>query len=243
MLARLDELLGTDNASRWRIISISASAIAMWGIASELRGIPVRDAQISATIVGALIFLVQVCTYCLRSPAPTVHVERAVGMPRRLAMGAVAAGVIIFLSIVPLPVVEAAVVSRRLRVLMPTGTLQASDVPTVTDILDTIHRSNVKVPASTLTRVRDALTILAAREPDSTTIPRAMDSLAQCSAENRPQAIPPAIESELNMGIQHLRRGIPPWPERIDPAEANAAAIAFTRALQLGACPSNARRA
>src|ERR1700693_2860920 len=94
MMLRLDELLGPDTKSRWRIIFVSAAAIAVWGMLSNLWGKSVHEAQIHAIICGALIFFLQVSFYCVRSAKSQVQLEWIATVPRRLVMTAAAAFVL-----------------------------------------------------------------------------------------------------------------------------------------------------
>src|SRR5229473_7509329 len=110
MLIRLNELIGPDRRTRWKIIFVSGGIIASWGIIREALGGSVRDAQIEATMVGAIAFFAQCFAYC--SKRSGIAAPLPIGaFPRRFA---VAAGVLLFLSLVPAPLLNAEILRRRL---------------------------------------------------------------------------------------------------------------------------------
>src|SRR5580698_6794352 len=68
-MKRIDRLLGPDLLSRWRIISFSALTVFLCGLISDrILHNTLREAQIAASILGGLVFIIQTLTYC-QNPA------------------------------------------------------------------------------------------------------------------------------------------------------------------------------
>ena len=101
LMSRLDELLETDTVSRWRIISISAVAVAAWGgLMTALMHKPLAEVQPEACVFGAVIFAAQVFMYCLKAEGTAVRrtLRTAVtesSPARRLVLSAASAGILV----------------------------------------------------------------------------------------------------------------------------------------------------
>jgi hypothetical protein len=115
MREKLDQLLNDDIVARWRLISISAFVVALVGFAAQLTGSAVRDAQITATIVGCLVFASQVALYLL----PAHKVLSSIGQRRtylvRSGLTIAASAAIAFMVSASAPKVQAAILNRRLK--------------------------------------------------------------------------------------------------------------------------------
>ena len=154
MVSRIDELFGSDRASRWRMIGVSAAGVATWGILSELSGKPVREAQINATIFGALVFFVQLLVYCLHVTTSPMRIEGVMNISRRLAT---ATTVAILFAAIPAPMIEAAVLDRRLRKLTRDPTLSPQQADEVGSALSIAADGGIKMPDSTRVQVYRAI--------------------------------------------------------------------------------------
>jgi hypothetical protein len=116
MRERLDYLLANDPRSRWRIILTSAVAIAIFGFICQSSGATIRQAQVAATSIGAVVFCLQVLLYSV--PVPRVLDALRLynrGSVARFAAAIAASGLLAFLASSTAPAVQAAVLNRRLR--------------------------------------------------------------------------------------------------------------------------------
>lgn len=117
-MSTLVEFFGIDRKSRWRVIALSALITAGWGIAAETSGKSIRNAQLEATLVGALAFAAQVSFYCFkRSVVGFSNLGQNIDyrFPRRIA---VSAAILLLIGSVPAPLLEAEMLRRRFRALV-----------------------------------------------------------------------------------------------------------------------------
>lgn len=156
MLERLDELLERDTASRWRVISVSAIAVGVSGaVASGLAHEPIVDAQVLASVFGAIVFFAQVFVYCLRAET---GMRRAAGiLPRRVVLAAVSSSVLVFLDAVSAPFLEGSIFERRLRSLTQKVPLSENTVNQIAASFNSVDASKVKIPNRTREAVTTAL--------------------------------------------------------------------------------------
>jgi hypothetical protein len=116
MRDRLDYLFGDDLAARWRIILTSALCVALSGFVGQSSGSTVREAQIAATVIGGVVFSLQVLLYVI--PAHTVL--RSLGLEARIyllrsALTIAASTILALVVSVSAPTVQAAILNRRLK--------------------------------------------------------------------------------------------------------------------------------
>lgn len=242
MTSRIDDLLARDGKSRWRIILTSAAAIAIWGILSELRGVSVHDAQVSATICGAVIFGLQVSFYCARSAKSRVQLEWIAVVPRRLVMTAAAAFV---LAMIPGPGLEAAILDRRLRMLTRDKNLSPERAKEVGSALDVAAMGPIKLPDSTRVQVYQAIKSSGLENPDSPPILESANSLVRYTREitvapnQEPKAFVGATEARaaLRLGLSSAMSALlsSPTVPMADREDASRAVSELTRAIELAA--------
>jgi hypothetical protein len=148
VLTHLEEFFSSDRKVRWRVIVVSSLVVAGWGIAAELSGKSVRDAQVEASVVGVLVFLTQVFAYCMKRAMnhASARVEWiSPRFPRRLAL---AAGALLFLGLVPAPLLEAEILRRRFKALASQTPLPDSEK--IAELLSS--RSSLNRPSQDLNR-------------------------------------------------------------------------------------------
>jgi tetratricopeptide (TPR) repeat protein len=237
MMRRLDQLLRTDTKSSWRMIILSAAAIAIWGTIAELRGDSVHEAQVGAFTCGALIFLLQVLVYCVPPAKPATRLEWAATVPRRLIVTAAAA---IVLAAIPGPALEGAILDRRLRALTRDGKLSPQQAKEVTRALDLAAAGPIKLPDGTRVQVYQAIKRSALEHPDSPTI---LDSATDLVRYIREVDLAPTRATKANRtsteawkayenGLAHEKLvsiAPPDWNNQ----EARKAASELTRAIEL----------
>jgi hypothetical protein len=116
MKERLDNLFDGDTRSRWRIIIFSSLAVSVFGFIAQSSGVSLRDAQIGATAIGGIIFCAQVFFYVIpaKEPAEGLQLDTRPYLVR-LALAAAVATLLAIAASASAPVVEAAVLNRRLR--------------------------------------------------------------------------------------------------------------------------------
>jgi hypothetical protein len=237
MRSRLDELLDRDTASRWRVISISALAVAALGcVFSGVNHRSPSETLPYAVFFGAIVFAIQVLLYCTRTELATIKQYAGI-MPRRLVFAVVSAGTIVLLATVPAPMLEGAVLNRRLLVLTRDGKLSSERAEQVQACLELASSIRVRLPPSTSTHVRDLILDAAAEDPNSRALQKAALALSKYDHEvfsapilaivNRAPrtgaetAYRKAIEIELRFGIEE--------------AERSEARSLFTQAIELAA--------
>jgi hypothetical protein len=113
---QLNYLFDRDTSSRWRIILITALSVALFGFVSQFSGVRMRDAQRNATILGALVFSVQVLVYV----APAHQLRRGLALRARVYLIRAAAAVttcagLALLASTSGPALQGAILGRRLR--------------------------------------------------------------------------------------------------------------------------------
>jgi len=239
MMLRLIELLGPDTKSRWRAIFASAAGIAIWGFISELRGDPVHEAQINATVFGALIFLLQVLVYCIHPVKAHAEGEQVVTVPRRLIATAAAA---IVLAAIPAPAVEAAILDRRLRTLTRGGNLSPQQAEEVGSLLSMAAKAPMKLGEGTRAQVYLAVKKSGLQHPDSQPIVSAASEFVRYTRE---MGFAPALDAKAAAEARAAyRRGAnyamtvlsgPPTVPTSDRQDATKAIAEFTRAIELSA--------
>jgi hypothetical protein len=240
MMLRLDQLLETDSRSRWRIIFVSAAAIAIWGILSELRGVSVHEAQVNATICGAVIFVLQVSFYCARSAKSQIQLEWIAAVPRRLVMTAAA---VFVLAMIPAPRLEAAILDRRLRALTRDKNLSPEQAKEVGSALDVAAMGRIKLPDSTRVQVYQALKGAGLAHPDSAPIVESANSLVRYTREvtfapaREPKAVTGSTEARdaLRLGSSSAMSVLsgPPTVPTARRDDAAKAVSELTRAIEL----------
>ena len=167
---QLDELLEKDTASRWRILSISALAVAVFGgCVSGLMHKAISEVQLGACVFGSVVFSAQVIRYCLRTEG--VAERRAViygttpKLHRRLVL-AVASAVIPLLLALPAPLLEGAVLNRELRrIAQQQVPLSENSVGQIIDAITEATSANVKIAGETQVAIKSALRQTAALKP------------------------------------------------------------------------------
>jgi hypothetical protein len=160
MLTHLEEFFSSDRKARWRVIVVSSMVVAGWGAIRELSGKSVRDAQVEASIVGALVFMVQVFAYCVRramNDASTGADWITPRFPRRLAL---AAGALLFLGLIPAPLLEAEILRRRFKALA--GQTPLPDSEAIAELLNS--RSALNRPSRDLNKAEPLPGVISSRE-------------------------------------------------------------------------------
>jgi hypothetical protein len=170
MRRRLDELLEEDTVSRWRIISISALAVAVFGACvSALTHKAISEVQLAACVVGAMVFSAQVIRYCLRTEGiPEQHtvIHGMTPKLRRTLILAVTSAVVPLLLSLPAPLLEGAVLNRKLRGLAQQQVpLSENSVGQIIDAITEASNANVRIPGETKVAIRSALRQTAVLKP------------------------------------------------------------------------------
>ena len=246
-MRRLDELFGPDTRSRWRILAISALTIAVTGALSELENRTVRDAQILATMLGVVAFLVQVGAYCLHESTAQVvraskrRLEPMMAIPRRLIAAAVTVAIVAVLDAFTARKSVAAILDKTLRMSLREPTLSPKDAERVADCLRSAARGPLSLPPQTLTRVRDAVKASALQDPNSPAVANASNALVEYGRERDAESFldirtrVPRTEAEaaFKEGVEIAVRPLTEYPKALDQTQISAAVSAFTRALAL----------
>jgi hypothetical protein len=167
---RLDELLEKDTASRWWILSISALAVAVFGgCVSGLMHKAISEVQLGACVFGSVVFSAQVIRYCLRTEGVAERRAMIYGttpnLHRRLVLAA-ASAVIPLLLTLPAPLLEGAVLNRKLRrIAQRQVPLSENSVGQIIDAITEATSANVKVAGETQVAIKSALRQTAALKP------------------------------------------------------------------------------
>jgi hypothetical protein len=114
MREKMDNLFDTDTRSRWRIILTSSLAVALFGFIAQLSGSSLLNAQIGACIVGGVFFFTQLFLYATPAKKP-VNDLRPRREAFRSALAVMASGLLAILASASAPIVDAAVLDRRLK--------------------------------------------------------------------------------------------------------------------------------
>ena len=116
---RFDRLFDKEGRTRWRMIAVSAGAIALYGLISQVAGgAKATDIQQPATIIGIVVFTVQVLLYCSR-PALSLRTRlRTKIYLLRSSIAIATSALLAVIAFISAPAVQAAILNRRLRAAM-----------------------------------------------------------------------------------------------------------------------------
>lgn len=164
---RLLRFLNADDSIRSRAAWISMGIGFAWGIMSQGRGQPFRAAAYSAILVVGSAYVFQILWYCW-GPTVELATRSSIGISRRFIWAIPSFTVITLLNIVPLPVVEAAVVNDRLRSLTRKQPLDGKALRTVDSMVTTAERNGIPLSSQTKNQVRSAIVQAGFSSPDLT---------------------------------------------------------------------------
>ena len=121
VLERLNYLLAKDTKSRWRMIGVSAVAVASAGFIAQLTGSTLADAQGPATAIGIVVFVLQGFLYTMRPALVKYIPAQTKGYLVRAALGLGTTTLLAVVAFLSAPAVDAAILNRRLRDAMLGG--------------------------------------------------------------------------------------------------------------------------
>jgi hypothetical protein len=179
----IDDFFGRKRLARWRVILLASLAAAIWGLASEVFfGLSVPQSQIGATVVGTALFATLLLWYVSRPSrrasanhdasngvatrqASSSADEFVIEFPRRLFILAGTAAASILVLLVGTPVVEGAVLDRKLRELTSHVPMNLSAIQQAADVFDQARELRVKIHPRTMGIAQSALIRTAEEDP------------------------------------------------------------------------------
>lgn len=243
-MTKLERFINVDHLAQDRAVKISAAVGFAWFMFAEtLMGITHENSAYSTIGMVFSVYLWRVWSYC-HNPTKVAQVETH-AVSRRLAMATVAAGVFVLLSLVPVPVIEGAILERRLLKLTRNSTLSPQQAKEVANILQTAATQEPvpKLSDTARVRVREAVKTSAIQNPHTPFTDAANALVSYVREVHSTSQVPTEAAIAMDSAFRHYRVAIPEvFPTIvIDRSEAGAAISAFTRAIELSGSDTTLR--
>ena len=252
-MTRLNQFLDVDDAARDRAAMLSSVAgIVAFALAKLLLDIGGKAlGWVTFSTVG-FAYLIRVWWYCSTSQRERVQTDRFL-VPRRLAMGAVTATVLVLFIITPSGVVEAAILDRRLRTLARGKNLSPQQAKEVGSLLDDAAATGRPIELTEATRVQvyRVVKTSALENPNSRPFVDAAESIVRYTRAQGPSlnALGPQADAAVSAeALAAYTRGVADalsvltgpmvLPTR-NPDDAKKAIDEFTSTIELAKAPGD----
>lgn len=248
-MTRLNQFLDVDDAARDRAALLSSVAgIVAFVVAKVL--LDLNGKALGWLTFGAVgsVYLIRVWWYCSTSQRQPVRAERFL-VPRRFAMAAVSAAILVLFRLAPPTVVEAAMLDRKLRALTRDQTLSPEQAKELGSLLDSATAGAIKMPEETQTQVYWAVKKSALEYPSSQPFVDAAEGIIRYTRTLESSPNPPFGNSaKSSAALAAYQRGtafalkVISGPMTLPtpiPADARKAITEFTRTIELAKEPED----
>ncbi len=194
-----------------------------------------RNAFVEALIILVGGMMVTTLWYALtQEDHPMMRSPTALSRRRMMAQlrGVGYAVAMMFVMAVPFPILEAAIIKRRFRMLIKAGVIDSEKgVEQIVESLGVAKQAHLKLPLNTLAPVRDVIKVTAIQKPDLANLWKAATALTEYARLIYP--LPPEVINSHNEGVAAFYRGKAMQHPGVGPKEIEAAIAEYTKAIAL----------